>query len=89
MTSARFLLPKEQVYAAVSNELEHIWSQVTAELSASIDEPIYRIWLEPLRAVELDGDHLTVEAPPQTYAWIRERFGRVLQPPPPPFSGPA
>lgn len=63
----------------MSTELEHIWSQVTAELSASIDEPIYRIWLEPLRAVELDGQHLTVEAPPQTYAWIRERFGRVLQ----------
>lgn len=63
----------------MSTELEHIWSQVMAELSASIDEPIYRIWLEPLRAVELDGLHLTVEAPPQTYAWIRERFGRVLQ----------
>ncbi len=63
----------------MSTELEHIWSQITAELSASIDEPIYRIWLEPLRAVELNGQHLTVEAPPQTYAWIRERFGRVLQ----------
>ena len=63
----------------MSTELEHIWSQVMAELSASIDEPIYRIWLEPLRAVELDDLHLTVEAPPQTYAWIRERFGRVLQ----------
>ncbi|MGA9315801.1 MAG: chromosomal replication initiator protein DnaA [Solirubrobacteraceae bacterium] len=79
MTFARFSSTKEQVYAAVSTELEHIWSQVTAELSASIDEPIYRIWLEPLRAIELDGEHLTVEAPPQTYAWIRERFGRVLQ----------
>ena len=79
MISARFLLPKEQVYSAVSTELEHIWSQITAELSATIDEPIYRIWLEPLRAVELSGEHLTIEAPPQTYAWIRERFGRVLQ----------
>ncbi len=63
----------------MSTELEHIWSQVTAELSATIDEPIYRIWLEPLQAVELSGEQLTVEAPPQTYAWIRERFGRVLQ----------
>lgn len=63
----------------MSAELEHIWSQVAAELSATIDEPIYRIWLEPLRAVSLSGDSLTVEAPPQTYEWIRERFGRVLQ----------
>jgi chromosomal replication initiator protein len=70
---------KEQVIAAVSDELEHIWSEVRAELSATIDEPIYRIWLEPLRAVDLTGESLTVEAPPQTYQWIRERFGRVLQ----------
>jgi len=63
----------------VSTQLEHIWSQVTAELSASIDEPVYRIWLEPLRAVELDGERLTIEAPSQTHAWVRERFGRVLQ----------
>jgi chromosomal replication initiator protein len=63
----------------VSTQLDHIWSQVTAELSATIDEPIYRIWLEPLRALELAGDHLTVEAPPQTCTWIRERFGRALQ----------
>jgi chromosomal replication initiator protein len=63
----------------VSTELEHIWSQVTAELSATIDEPIYRIWLEPLRAIDLTGERLTLEAPAQTYTWIRERFGRVLQ----------
>jgi chromosomal replication initiator protein len=63
----------------VSTELEHIWSQVSAELSATLDEPIYRIWLEPLRAVDLTGDNLTLEAPAQTYRWVRERFGRVLQ----------
>jgi chromosomal replication initiator protein len=63
----------------VSKELEHIWSQVGAELSAIVDDPIYRIWLEPLRAIDLTGHVLTIEAPPQTYAWIKERFGRVLQ----------
>jgi chromosomal replication initiator protein len=63
----------------VSTELEHIWSQVSAELSATIDEPVYRIWLEPLRAVDITPESLTIEAPTQTYRWIRERFGRVLQ----------
>jgi chromosomal replication initiator protein len=63
----------------VSTELEYIWSQVRAELSATVDEPIYRIWLEPLRPVDLNSSSLTVEAPPQTYRWIKERFGRVLQ----------
>jgi chromosomal replication initiator protein len=63
----------------VSDELEHIWTQVRAELSTSIDEPIYHIWLEPLTAVDLTDDGLTVAAPRQTYRWVRERFGRVLQ----------
>jgi chromosomal replication initiator protein len=63
----------------MSTELDQIWSQVTAELSVTVDEPIYRIWLEPLRAVNLTSERLTVEAPPQTCAWVRERFGRVLQ----------
>jgi chromosomal replication initiator protein len=63
----------------VSTELDRIWSQIKAELSATVDEPIFRIWLEPLRAVDLSGAGLTIEAPPQTHGWIRERFGRVLQ----------
>jgi chromosomal replication initiator protein len=63
----------------VSAQLEHIWSQVRADLSATLDDPIYRIWLEPIKAVDLTGSSLTVEAPTQTYRWIRERFGRVLQ----------
>ncbi len=70
---------KEQVNAAVSTELEHIWSQVKSELSATIDEPVYRIWLDPLKAVDLTADSLTVEAPAKTCGWVRERFGRVLQ----------
>lgn len=63
----------------MSKELEHIWSQVKSELSATIDEPVYRIWLDPLKAVDLSADTLTVEAPAKTCGWVRERFGRVLQ----------
>ena len=63
----------------MSTELEHIWSQIEAELSATVDEPIFRIWIEPLRALDFDGETLVLEAPTQTYSWIRERFGRILQ----------
>ena len=63
----------------MSLELEHIWSRVQAQLALVVDEPTYRIWLEPLRAVELADDRLLVEAPPHTCRWIRERFGRVIQ----------
>ncbi len=63
----------------MSAELEHIWSRVQDRLALVIDEPTYRIWLEPLRAVELTDDRLLIEAPPHACRWIRERFGRAIQ----------
>jgi chromosomal replication initiator protein len=65
----------------VSDELEHIWSRVQAELARAVDEPTYRIWLAALRPREIDhpGRRLLVEAPPHAHGWIRDRFGRVLQ----------
>jgi chromosomal replication initiator protein len=63
----------------VSADLEYIWSRVQVELALAVDEPTYRIWLEPLRAIELSGDQLLLEAPAHSCGWIRDRFGRVLQ----------
>jgi chromosomal replication initiator protein len=63
----------------VSNELEQIWSQVQAKLALVVDEPTYRIWLEPLSALEYDGSVLVVQAPTNTRRWIDERFGRIIQ----------
>jgi chromosomal replication initiator protein len=62
----------------VSAELEHIWSRVRAELAVAVDEVTYRIWLAQLQPCELDGHLLTLSAPPQARAWVRDRFGRVL-----------
>jgi chromosomal replication initiator protein len=63
----------------VSDELKHIWSQVQVELAAAVDEPTYRIWLEPLQARELADGRLYIEAPAHARGWVRERFGRLLQ----------
>jgi chromosomal replication initiator protein len=63
----------------VSQQLEHIWSRVQAQLALVVDEPTHRIWLEPLRAIELDDHRLVVDAPAHARCWIRERFGRVIQ----------
>jgi chromosomal replication initiator protein len=52
---------------------------VQAQLALVVDEPTYRIWLEPLHAVELDEDRLLLEAPLHARSWICERFGRVIQ----------
>jgi chromosomal replication initiator protein len=63
----------------VSNDLEHIWLRVQTHLARAVDESTYRIWLQPLRAIELREGHLVVGAPTRTCSWIVDRFGRVLQ----------
>jgi chromosomal replication initiator protein len=62
----------------VSQELEHIWSRVRAELALAVDESAYRIWLAPLQPRELRENRLLVEAPGSARAWIHDRFGRLL-----------
>jgi chromosomal replication initiator protein len=63
----------------VSDELEHIWSRVRAELAAAVDDSTYRIWLEPIRLREASAESLVLVVPTQTCGWVRERFGRLLQ----------
>ena len=63
----------------MSDELEHIWSRVRAQLALVVDEPTYRIWLSELEPVELAGEHLVLEAPAQTHRWIQGRFGRAIE----------
>jgi chromosomal replication initiator protein len=71
--------PKELLNAAVSAELDQIWTRVQSELARTVDDPTFRIWLEPLTLRELAPGHATISASPQSCAWIRERFGRLLQ----------
>jgi chromosomal replication initiator protein len=63
----------------VSDELEHIWSRVQAQLALVVDEPTYRIWLTNLTPLELLGERLVIEAPTETCRWIQGRFGRVIE----------
>jgi chromosomal replication initiator protein len=70
---------EEPIQAAMSNELEYIWSRIQAQLALVVDEPTYRIWLAPLRALELTEDQLLLEAPAHAHRWIEDRFSRVIQ----------
>jgi chromosomal replication initiator protein len=62
----------------VNAEVEHIWARVQAELARAVDEPTYRIWLGPLRALSLSNERLSIEAPAHARGWISERFGGIL-----------
>jgi chromosomal replication initiator protein len=63
----------------VNDELDHTWARIRSELAGAVNDPTYRIWLEPLAAVELDDERLVIAAPERTRDWVRDRFGRVLQ----------
>jgi chromosomal replication initiator protein len=71
-------LGEKRINAAVSDELEHIWARVRAELALAVDESTYRIWLEPLQPRELCENCLLVEAPGSARVWVHDRFGRLL-----------
>jgi chromosomal replication initiator protein len=63
----------------VTEDPEHIWNAVRHQLRQTVPADMYDIWLAPLRAVELDGSQLVLEAPPELRAWVADRFARVLQ----------
>jgi chromosomal replication initiator protein len=63
----------------VSHQLEDIWSRVQTRLALAVDEPTYRIWLAPLRALELNEHELVLEAPAHACRWIDDRFGRLIR----------
>jgi chromosomal replication initiator protein len=65
--------------AGVNGGLEQTWARVQAELAELVDEPTYRIWLEPLRAVRIEGGVLTLEAQAQRGEWVSGRFGRLIE----------
>ena len=63
----------------MSTDLEQIWSRVQAQLALVVDEPTYKIWLEPLRVVELGERTVVVAVPGHAQRWIQERYGRAIQ----------
>ncbi len=63
----------------MSSEVERIWACLQAELALVVGEPTYRIWLQPLRPVELRGDALVIATQPQAHRWIHDRFGGIIR----------
>ena len=59
-------------------DLESIWEAVRAELRSSLPESTFKLWLEPLRPVGLNGHVLYVSAPEGIRAWVERRYGGLV-----------
>jgi chromosomal replication initiator protein len=63
----------------VTTELDEIWGLLQGELANAVGKATFRLWLAPLRPVEIDGDTLVLGAPAGMHRWIGDRFGTVLR----------
>ena len=55
-----------------------LWSSVRSQLSASLPESTYRMWLAPLRPVSRRGNTLFLEAPESVRAWVEKRYSDLI-----------
>jgi chromosomal replication initiator protein len=55
------------------------WRELRADLRRAVGESTYEIWLEPLELVAVRDGRLVIDAPEATRAWVRKRFGRLIQ----------
>jgi chromosomal replication initiator protein len=62
----------------VDTDLEHTWNRVAADLQRVVGDTTFRIWLEPLRPVRIQGHTLVLAAPKHSRRWVRDRFGPLL-----------
>jgi hypothetical protein len=65
---------------AAGNDFERAaWENVRTLLREAVGETTFEIWLAPLQLIAVDrAGTLVVAAPEATAAWVRSRFGRLL-----------
>jgi chromosomal replication initiator protein len=60
------------------NELQALWQAVEERLIASVPESTYRLWLEPLEPVGVEGGTLFLTAPEGIRAWSERRYSSLI-----------
>ncbi|HYH52743.1 MAG TPA: chromosomal replication initiator protein DnaA [Solirubrobacterales bacterium] len=56
-----------------------IWQATQRSLKASVPESTYRLWLEPLKAISIEGDTLFLSAPEGIRAWTERRYSSLIE----------
>ncbi len=55
------------------------WREIRSRLRAEIGDSRYAVWIEPLALEEIRADTVVLRAKPETRAWLRKRYGRVIE----------
>jgi chromosomal replication initiator protein len=63
---------------APADELTDLWQRVRDELRRSLPPSTFRLWLEPLRPVSVQGTTLFVAAPDTVRTWVERRYAGAI-----------
>ena len=55
-----------------------LWRATRGRLKSSVPESTFRLWLEPLEAVGIEGDTLFLAAPESVRAWSERRYSSLI-----------
>ena len=55
-----------------------LWNSVRSQLSASLPESTYRMWLAPLRPASRRGNTLFLDAPESVRTWVEKRYSDLI-----------
>ena len=60
------------------DQLKSLWRATQSRLEASVPESTYRLWLEPVEAVGVEGETLYLTAPEKIRAWTERRYSLLI-----------
>jgi chromosomal replication initiator protein len=70
-------MPDPQTDTARNSDLATLWQAVCEDLRGRVSPSAYESWLEPLRAVGVQGERLYVDGPERVREWFDRRYGAM------------
>jgi chromosomal replication initiation ATPase DnaA len=67
--------PRQPSDQSEPQQLATIWNGVREELRRTLPPSAFENWLEPLRAVGIQGTRLYVSGPDRVRDWFQRRYG--------------
>jgi chromosomal replication initiator protein len=64
--------------ASPGQNLDSLWEDLQQHLRRAVPESTFKIWLEPLRAVGVQGATLYLSAPDGIRTWVERRYASLL-----------
>ena len=64
----------------MENTAESVWSNCLAFIKDNIQPQAYKTWFEPIQAVKLSGNALSIQVPSKFfYEWLEEHYVKILK----------